>query len=306
MQTLQNGLLNVQISEEGAEMHSIRYGEREYLWNGEPTFWARHSPILFPIVGRVWDGHYISKGKDYQLGQHGFARDMKFELVSASDTECWYALDSNEDTLKKYPYPFHLEIGYRIQDKSVTVLWRVCNPANETMYFQIGAHPAFYWPGVTGDLENVSKQPFIDDCLGWFRFEKKDSILPEPLIKSVLTEKGCIDPNLKLEVSTENGMLRLDAQLFNKDALVFEHNQMHSVELLTADKTPYLRVDFADMPLVGLWSSPGKNAPFVCIEPWLGRCDDVHYNGDYEHKPWINRLEGHQTFSAEYTISILQ
>lgn len=300
---LKNEYLTIQTSADGAELISLCSNNpvHEYLWQAEPTFWARHSPVLFPIVGRVWDGEYRVDGRTYQLGQHGFARDMRFTLLHQSDTEVSYYLENTEETLQKYPYPFRLEIGYRLQGKSVEVLWRVINPTDQDMYFQIGAHPAFYWPGFTGkDNEPVAET----GLLGWFRLSKNGHPVGRMLRKSVLTEKGCIDPAAEATVETEeSGMLPLTFDLFGRDALVLEHQQVDSVELLTVDKQPYLHVDFPTA-LVGLWSPPGKRAPFVCIEPWYGRCDRVHYTGEYKDKDHIQHLAPHAIFEGGYVIHI--
>ena len=128
MHTLKNDVLTVEVSEHGAELHSIRKGATEYLWQADPKFWARHSPVLFPIVGSVWDKLYRVDGKVYELGQHGFARDMDFVKVEGNDTEVFYRLESDEETLKKYPWPFRLEIGYKLKDNAIEVIWRVYNP----------------------------------------------------------------------------------------------------------------------------------------------------------------------------------
>ena len=121
MQTLSNEVLTVNVSEQGAELQNIIKNGIEYLWQGDPAFWARRSPVLFPIVGSVWEGKYRVEGKEYALGQHGFARDMKFDLVEASQTEVRYRLVSSEETLKKYPYPFVLEIAYKLYDNKIDV-----------------------------------------------------------------------------------------------------------------------------------------------------------------------------------------
>ena len=125
MVTLGNNIITVSVKEHGAELCSIRKGEVEYLWQADPAFWGRHSPVLFPIVGSVWEKKYRVGETEYEMGQHGFARDMDFELVSVGDTEVWYRLESSEKTLAAYPWPFVLEIGYRLEGNSVKVLWKV-------------------------------------------------------------------------------------------------------------------------------------------------------------------------------------
>lgn len=293
MKTLSNGLISISVKEHGAELSSIRCNDKEYLWQADPAFWKRHSPVLFPIVGSVWNGEYRVDGNTFALGQHGFARDMDFELLSETDDAVFYVLESNEDTLKKFPFAFRLEIGYKIYGKNIDVIWRVINPSTQELPFQIGAHPAFYWP--KSDEETLK----TTTSRGYFRFDSS-----KDLVKSVITEKGCVDPDASAVVKlNSDGTLKLDTSTFDNDALVIERDQIHAVTLMDDDKIPYLTVKFA-APLVGLWSPPHKNAPFVCIEPWYGRCDRVHYTGEYKDKDWIQVLKDGETFESVYTITI--
>ena len=142
MKTLSNDKVSIQVANHGAELISITANGTEYLWQADPRFWARHSPVLFPIVGRVWDNTYRHKGSLYELGQHGFARDMDFQLTYEEENALIYSLESNDETLKKYPFPFVLEGGYRLKGYRIEVMWSVQNTGNDNMYFQRGAHPA--------------------------------------------------------------------------------------------------------------------------------------------------------------------
>ena len=322
MKTITNGIITIRVAEHGAELSSLVLNAtgREYLWQADPAFWKRHSPVLFPIVGSVWDGEYRSVGpgaasdavpQTYQLGQHGFARDMDFSLLSdAPDAEgnpqVMYVLESSVETLKKYPYAFRLEIGYRLVGRSVEVIWRVINPdkSNE-LKFQIGAHPAFYWP-LLGNEDVAAGVGRQNEVLaqsverGFFRL----STAAITLRKSVITEKGCVDPSQSALVQMDDGgYLPLTTSSFDHDALIFEHYQTPVVTLCDNDRKPYLTLK-SEAPLMGLWSPPGKNAPFVCIEPWYGRCDRVHYAGTYEEKDWIQMLAPSGTFEARYQIVI--
>lgn len=290
MHTLKNDVLTVEVSEHGAELHSIRKGAKEYLWQADPKFWARHSPVLFPIVGSVWDKLYRVDGKVYELGQHGFARDMDFVKVEGTDTEVLYRLESDEETLKKYPWPFRLEIGYKLHGNSIDVIWRVYNPGAEDMYFQIGAHPAFYYPDYDPET----------DCRGYFSFDKSQGL---ECIR--IKAKGCVDAETKypLEIP-EDGLLPLRKDTFDViDTIMLQDSQIGSVTLHRNDGTPWLSLKFT-APVVGLWSPPTKNAPFICIEPWYGRCDRAGYTGDYREKDWVNRLESGKEFEGIYTIEI--
>ena len=290
MHILKNDVLTVEVSEHGAELHSIRKGATEYLWQADPKFWARHSPVLFPIVGSVWDKLYRVDGKVYELGQHGFARDMDFVKVEGNDTEVFYRLESNEETLKKYPWPFRLEIGYKLKGNAIEVIWRVYNPGTEEMYFQIGAHPAFYYPDYDPET----------DERGYFSFDRSEGL---ECIR--IMEKGCVDAVTKypLEIP-QNGLLPLRKDTFDViDTIMLQDSQIGRVTLHRNDGTPWLSLKFT-APVVGLWSPPTKNAPFICIEPWYGRCDRAGYTGDYRQKDWVNRLEPGKEFEGIYTIEI--
>lgn len=80
------------------------------------------------------------------MSQHGFARDREFTRISGTDTEIWLALDSDVETRKSYPFDFRLELGYRLKDRTLEVLWRVKNTDSRKIWFSIGGHPAFVCP----------------------------------------------------------------------------------------------------------------------------------------------------------------
>lgn len=304
MKTISNGIIDISVEEHGAELSSIRCNGREYLWGAYPEFWKRHSPVLFPIVGSVWNGMYTSHGETFKMGQHGFARDMDFKLIKEEEDYLEYELNSSDETLSKYPYPFILRIGYKIEGKNIIVIWKVVNPSDNDMYFQIGAHPAFYWPLLSDEMvENgidaMKAELAKNDDRGYFYFPEK----PQEIIRTLITEGGCVDVNKKQSLKLSDGYLPLTTETFNHDALVLENDQVHEVTLCDKDKKPYLTLSW-DAPLVGLWSPPKKNAPFVCIEPWYGRADRANYKGNFEEKDWIQHLEGHGRFEAKYMIRI--
>lgn len=289
MQTLSNGILTVQVSELGAELQSIKKNGHEYLWQGDPAFWGRRSPVLFPIVGSVWEKKYRVNGTEYEMGQHGFARDMEFSLVSASDDEVWYRIESSNDTLQVYPWQFVLEIGYRLSGNSIEVLWKVTNPSDEEIFFQIGAHPAFNYPDY--DVQKPER--------GYFVFDRSEGL---QCVR--IKEKGCVDAESRYPLILTDGAIPLDWKTYDEiDTFVLQDSQVSRVSLLRPDKSPYLTVTF-DAPVLGLWSPPGKNAPFVCIEPWFGRCDQAGYEGDFRNRDWMNALAPGKVFSASYTITL--
>lgn len=290
METLSNSILTVQIAEHGAELQSIKKDGKEYLWQGNAKFWGRRSPVLFPIVGRVWNNKYRHAGNTYEIGQHGFTRDMDFKLTYKEDKGAVYWLESTPDTLGKFPFPFRLLVGYLLEENKITVKWRVENLGAMDMYFQIGAHPAFYFP----EFDAATKDR------GFFVFDRKSDleyIMP--------TEKGCVSPERHVLKLNKEGLMPIDIHTFDCDTYIFDNKQLKKITLLDKKKKPHISLEF-NSPLVALWS-PTKthpDCPFVCIEPWYGRCDSVGYSGELKDREWIQKLEPKETFDVEYKIII--
>ena len=286
---IRNERLTLEIDAHGAEMKSLtdnRTGQ-EYLWCGDAAYWGRTSPILFPLVGNYREKQSCFDGKWYSLSQHGFARDMDFELVSEKGDEIWFALEDSPETLEKYPFGFRLELGYRLQGRAVEVLWKVTNKNDREMYFSIGGHPAFNCPLREGEKQTDYRIGF-DTC--------------EPLTASVLDENGTVSERTKVLELTD-GMLQITDSLFDEDALIVEHDQAHKVALYTPEGEKYLEVKF-EAPLFGIWSPAGKHAPFVCIEPWYGRSDRADFGQKLEEREWGNVLKAGEVFTAAYQICV--
>ena len=100
-------------SKHGGELISFKLDGEERIHQGENckdengrVYWKRHSPILFPIVGKLKMNRTIIGGRVYEMYQHGFARDMDFEPITKLDNFHSYVLKSNKNTNSKYPYDF--------------------------------------------------------------------------------------------------------------------------------------------------------------------------------------------------------
>lgn len=286
---IRNESLTLEIDAHGAEMKSLidNCSGQEYLWCGDAAYWGRTSPVLFPLVGNYREKQSCFDGKWYSLSQHGFARDMDFELVSEKGDEIWFALEDSPETLEKYPFGFRLELGYRLQGRAVEVLWKVTNKNDREMYFSIGGHPAFNCPLREGEKQTDYRIGF-DTC--------------EPLTASVLDENGTVSERTKVLELTD-GMLQITDSLFDEDALIVEHDQAHKVALYTPEGEKYLEVRF-EAPLFGIWSPTGKHAPFVCIEPWYGRSDRADFGQKLEEREWGNVLKAGEIFTAVYQICV--
>ena len=373
MKTLKNTALTLNISLHGAELTSIRdsFG-REFLWQADPAFWKRHSPVLFPIVGSLWDKHFRVNGREYEMGQHGFARDMDFRLVSEREDEMWFELKSSPETLAKYPYKFTLRIGYRLEANKIHVMWEVSGDDSQTMWFQIGAHPAFYLPrfvyggsaacasdssrhsdpesgapnlaassasgsgsagsGADSDfgfsvsgLDAGSCDSGLDSAIGsasssgsgadsdfgragrgCFRLYGRgaEGVVPLESFRYIkVSEKQCTDISDVQELNTPGGVMPLDDHTFDIGAYIIGDSQVCRVDLVSTTGLRCVSLEF-DTPLVGLWAPSAKDVPFVCIEPWYGRCDRVGFTGEFSERDCVNSLSPGQVFRASYTIIV--
>lgn len=286
---LNNEYISIEVSKHGAELRSIKYNDKEYLWQADAKYWGRSAPILFPIVGQVWNGTYRVNGTPYKMSQHGFARDMDFEPISGK--EGTFRLCSNEETLAKYPYSFELVATYALQGKQVQCVWTVKNTGDSTMYYQIGAHPGFYYRDFD---EN-------DAMHGMITVENLSKSAVKPIIRGVI-EGGFRASRAK--ATKISCIMLLDNNTFAQDALLLEDGQTKIITLRDKKAKEYIRVT-SDCQVYGIWSPTGKNAPFVCLEPWMGRCDSVGFEGDISEREFIQKLEPNQSQDFSYTIEIL-
>ena len=283
--TLKNDTMTATFDSHGAELKSIIKDDREYMWNGDPAFWNRTSPVLFPLVGALRDGKYRYKEKEYTMGQHGFARDMEFEEAGHTSTSASFRLKSNEETLKKYPFNFELTIMYSLNKNSLEVMWLVKNPSDETMYFSIGAHPAFM---VKTASDGTIKGNYL-------QFDAKEDLTATDFADGLVQRST---HTLKLD---EDRCFPLDEHTFDNGVHILEHDQVQSVSILDINKKPYVTVEF-DSPLVGIWAPEKKNAPFLCIEPWYGRADACDFDGELSERRYERYLGAGTVFRGGYKI----
>ena len=288
MVELRNEQLSVVVSEKGAELQSIKdAGGKEYLWQADPNFWPRHSPILFPIVCSVNNDTYSVDGKEYHLPRHGYARDTEFKLIAQNDRKVTFALESSEETKKVYPYDFTLSISYVLEGNKIGVIWHVHNTDTQEIHFQIGGHPAFNIPGMkAGDTQS-----------GRIRLDNEEAL---DGLKSYIDGSHEM---IEIPVEAEQGIIEFTDNTWRNDSVKIHKSQVHRAELLGTDGEPEVTVDFRT-PVIAFWSPFGKQAPFVCIEPWYGLGDPRGFNGEFKDKPLMNHLQPGASFMSRYDITI--
>lgn len=289
MYILENEKIKITVSKQGAELHNItsKIDGTEYLWNRNKRYWGYSAPVLFPIVGKVKNGTYKVDGKEYNLPQHGLARLKEFEMIEKTDNKIIFELVDSEETLKVYPYKFSLKIAYTLVESGVVTEYIVENTDNKTIYFSIGAHPAFMCPMVPGEI--------IDDY--YFEFNEKENcdIMP-------ISEEGYIKRERK-QYLVNNNIIPLNFDVFKGDALVFDSLKSNKISLKSVNHDKVLTMDFTGFPYMGLWTK-ATGAPFVCIEPWYGHADFEDFDGELKDKAGIEKLQIGQKFNSSYTVTI--
>lgn len=288
---LENDHLHIGVNAIGAELCHLKSKKNnlEYLWQADPEIWENHAPVLFPIVGGLKEDEFIFNEQEYRLPRHGFMRkNHQLKLVEYNKSEIKLHLTSSPSTLIYYPFEFEFQISFRLLKNSLEITHEVINKDDKTMYFSLGAHPAFNCPL----QENEKYEDYF------LEFEHEEYLTTWNLDNhGLITEEGDL-------IMDHTNKLNLHLDLFNNDALIFKSLKSRRVSLSHKERGPQLTVNFKDFPSLGLWAKP--NAPFVCIEPWLGYADSSETTQNFKDKEAILSLEPGKSFSASYSIEIAE
>jgi len=285
---LKNETYIVEVKEHGAELSSFRdiTQNLEYIWQADPAVWARHAPVLFPIVGKLPNGAYQWNGNTYKLPQHGIARDQDFKLEQQTENTLTFALTSSEETRAVYPFAFRLETNYRLAGNALEITYTIQNTGNENMLFSIGAHPAFNCP-------LLPNEAFTDYYLEFDKPETLNRFLLQDGLQNGQTEA----------VLDNQKILPLRYELFEKDAIVLKALTSEKITLKTDKQAHGLAFEFKNYPYFGIWTKE-RGAPFICLEPWHGIASHVSDSGDLTQKEGVLNLPQNEKFTCSYTIRV--
>ncbi len=289
MATIRTAEIEVSAKTRGAELTSIKSLKSgdEYLWQADPKFWARQSPLLFPFVGALPGGVYTHKGVSYKVGNHGFARECEFALLEEKPAAMTFELRSSNETLALYPFRFVLRVAYRVRGRALTVEYRVRNDDKDRMIFSIGAHPAFRAPIAAGER----REDF--DLV----FEKKENV-----------RRHFLSPD-NVRTGESEGFLAgedrvaVSQALFERGAIVLMDHASRRLTLQSRKSGRFVRMRFAGFPYLGIWSPKG-DAPFVCLEPWLGVMPLAGSSPELAAKEGCLTLEPGRELKAPYQVEV--
>lgn len=288
MFSIENDYLKIKVNARGAELTSVfsKAAQLHYLWNGDPVYWAKHSPVLFPVVGALKNDMYHFENKTYTLSRHGFAREMDFELTAQSDHSLTFTLLSNSSTLEKYPFEFSLAIRYTLELNKIKVHYSVVNMGDHPMYFSIGGHPAFRVP--------LEQNKAFEDY--YIEFAESETAHRWPVSHEGLVEALPVDELINTNI------LPLTHELFNRDAVIFKYLNSKSLKLKSHTSSHCIEFHFDGFPFLGIWSA--KSGNFVCIEPWCGIADSVTGHQQLIQKEGINMITPGQVFNREWSVEL--
>ena len=268
-------MLEIKTVSKGAELVSCKLDGIEKIHDGK-SFWNRHAPILFPIVGKLKDNKTEIDGKIYEMTQHGFARDMDFKSIGENE----YVLTSNEETLKKYPFNFELYVSYEINENKLKTKYKVKNTSNKDMIFALGGHPAF-------KCEYSNEEYYLE-------FEKEESD-----IKVFQLEDGIISLNVEPKKYITGNKLNLSKDTFENDAIIMKNINSDKITL-KRNGEKILTFNFKEFPYLAVWSKQG--APFVCIEPLFNTADKIDGDGIFKNKENIITIKENEEFECSYEV----
>lgn len=286
--TIKNNYLEVQISDNGAEIKSIKYLGKDYLHNSDPKYWGRSAPLLWPNIGTIKNGTATIDGISYPMKKHGFLRDTMCELESQYNDKITFKVTSNEKTLKLYPYNFTILITYELLEQTLHSNLEFTNNSKTTMPFNLGLHPAFKVP--LEDTETFEDYKIIFDVPGTYE------------MPAVNLSDGTIDYEKRIRTFTNLKELPLNYSDYDYDALVFENIKSHQVTLTNKDETHGVVFSFEDFPMLGIWTPNHIKSPFICLEPWIGCADAPQSNGDFKTKRDLINVEPNASKTINYSI----
>lgn len=291
MQVLENERFRVEISEMGAELTSFKSKTTgtEYVWQADPVAWKRHAPILFPIVGRLKDKTYIADGKAYEITQHGFGRDLEWQVQPESATCVSFTLTPNDYTKKMYPWDFKCTVRYTLNGASLKKEHITENCSGSTMYYEVGGHDAYNLCWQDGEQ--------ITDY--YVAFEGTDKLC------RIVTDEAVMLTEERMDVPLDNGRLPITRELFANDAVMAEGLPVRRASIGCTKSSRRVTMDFADFDYFAVWS-PYKDfdVPFVCLEPWSTLPDGSYLDHAIEHKTGVRVLQPGQRETLSFTTTI--
>lgn len=279
--TIRSDALTVVISSQGAEIQSIQdKNGLEYMWYGDPAYWANRSPILFPVAGGMRDDCYDWLGQRWPMPKHGIVRNIPWEVEEAGESRAVFLTRQKSEG---FPFEYDLRAIFTVEANRLEVCYAVASRDERPFCFSVGGHEAYLTP------EGVEEYEVVFD-------EEED------IVHTVLS--GTLNTHETVDIAKKTRVLPLKYEYFDIDALVLRSLKSRGVTLLGGKEGRRLRLDFPDHPFLLIWSKPKAKAPYVCLEPWCNGPDFVDAPYEIDKKPGFMRIEPGQTITRRHTVTI--
>lgn len=290
---LVNDSLQVTIDPQGAEIQSIknRKNDFDYLWDGNPDFWPRHAPLLFPSIGNSNEESYYLNGKRYSMTQHGFARDYPFEIVEENKAHVALCQKDNEKTFELFPFHYSLRTDYHLIGNQLTLRYQITNHSESPMPFSLGSHPAFNVPlNQEGRFEDyfIRTYPKVNHLMVF-----ETTLNPKPFRTGRVVRFG----------QDNHGEIHLNHELFQKGLLIFQNPGIDAVELYSPATNHSVTLHLKEFPYFTLWTTENLASPFLCIEPFAGLPDVLGKTTDWSQKEGNQIIGANEETEIVYSIS---
>ena len=287
--TIHNDAMTVTIDELGAQLMSITAADgTEYLWSGDPAYWTGRAPNLFPYVGRLTGDSYTYGGKTYQMTRHGFAKRTVFTPVDQGGANLTLRMTDTPESRACYPFSFHFDVSYVLEDSALVIVYAVENKGRETMYFGLGGHPGFRVPLEEGKRFEDYRLTFAHPSQPW----------------QVLMSDSYMINGHEAPYPLEDGVtLPLRHGLFDHDAVILK-NFERTMTLSAGEGTRGLTLSCPGMRYLGIWHMPETDAPYVCLEPWASLPSRQDVVEDLTQQNDLISLVPGQRYENRWTISI--
>ena len=289
--TIENEYLKLTVTTWGAQVKSVvrKCDNVEHIWQADKSVWGYHAPILFPHAGKVVGGKIIAKGKEYESGQHGFARLMEHDFVEQSGDTIVLELCSSEETLKQFPYEFRLVSTFTLEGDTVHHTLTVENLDEEELPFGIGYHPAFTVP-----FDNKHKATDYE-----LRFSEMES----PICINNLPH-GLMHGNIYY-LGSNIQAIPIDERLFANDSHCMVGLKSQTLGLYEKGTGRGVVCNISEFPYTLIWSKPGM-PKFVCIEPWHSLPSPENGTSDWNEKPAAAVLQPNEAWSCTLSTSFVR
>jgi aldose 1-epimerase len=213
-------------------------------------------PILFPFPNRIRDGKFSFQGEQYAVNplRHGFVRDKPWQVDghgASAEAGAWLtssfdATDYPAEILRQFPFPFRLEVTYRLKDARLEMETLVQNTGARDMPAGFGIHPYFRRPSA-GTLTVPARQ----------RLELAESL---PTGKSLDVAEAydlrhAADIN-KLTLDDIYTGVAAESDGLTRCVLVDEENNLRTIVEFSREAFPYIVV-----------YTPPAPRPAICVEP---------------------------------------